>query len=127
MKKDYLNRKTTIFTKPELKLVSQDDWFLNSSLRKRLRVKLTELCAQYLCLEKKGNHPYDPVTRFHLGNGAEIEKVNWEADLSTRGLHQSAGMMVNYRYNPAKIISNHESYINDGRLAVSNRVKKLLQ
>ncbi len=127
LQKDYLKRGSTILSRSELKLISTKEWFLGASNRRILRSKLTKLCAQYLCQEKKRNRPYDPVTRFHLGNGAEIEKINWEADLSPRGLNQSAGLMVNYRYNPARIISNHESYVNDGRIALSGRVKRLIQ
>ena len=127
--KDYIHRASTsnIFSKTELKLISSKEWFLDPSIRQTLKGKLTRLCTSYLCHEKKRKLPYDPVTRFHLGNGAEIEKINWGADLSRRGLNQSAGLMVNYRYNPARIISNHESYVNDGRVAVSNKVKRLLQ
>lgn len=125
--KDYLNRSVTLFSKSEARLISQKEWFMDGSIRRKLKDKLSKICAQYLCMEKKRNHPFDPVTRFHLGNGAEIEKINWGADLSDRGLSQSGGLMVNYRYNPAKIISNHESYVNDGRIAISSKVKRLLQ
>lgn len=127
MNKEYLKREPTLFSKAELKLLENSDWFNNDSVRKTLKDKLTRLCAQYLSQEKKRNRPYDPVTRFHLGNGAEIEKINWEADLSPRGLRQSAGLMVNYRYNPLKIVANHESYVNDGQIAISGKVKKMIQ
>ncbi len=127
LKKDYLKRESTTFSKAELKLIEENDWYNNASIRQTLKSKLVRLCALYLSQEKKRNRPFDPVTRFHLGNGAEIEKINWEADLSPRGLSQSAGLMVNYRYNPAKIVSNHESYVNDGRIAVSSKVKKMIQ
>ena len=127
MKKDYLKRESTAFSKAELKLIEENDWFNNASIRQTLKNKLVPLCARYLSQEKKRNRPFDPVTRFHLGNGAEIEKINWEADLSPRGLSQSAGLMVNYRYNPVKIVSNHESYVNEGQIVVSSKVRKLMQ
>ena len=127
LNKDYLKRKSTVFSKAELKLIEDEDWFSSASVRQSLKSKLLPLCARYLSQEKKRNRPFDPVTRFHLGNGAEIEKINWGADLSPRGLSQSAGLMVNYRYNPAKIVSNHESYVNDGRIAISSKVKKMIQ
>lgn len=123
----YINREKTVFTKGEQKLLKKKEWYLDASARRLLKTKLSKLCAHYLCEEKKRGRPYDPVTRFHLGNGAEIEKINWEADLSPRGLYQSAGLMVNYRYNPAKIISNHEAFVNEGRITVSSKVKRLLQ
>jgi len=124
---DYLGREKSIFSKGEFKLLTDKDWFMDASVRRLLKSKLSKLCAQFLCQERKRGRPYDPVTRFHLGNGAEIEKINWEADLSWRGLQQSAGLMVNYRYNPVRIISNHEAFVNEGRIAVSARVKRMLQ
>ena len=127
LSKEYLNRESIVFSKPELKLMTQNEWFFSDSIRQTLKDKLIRLCAHYLCLEKKRNRPFDPVTRFHLGNGAEIENINWESDLSPRGLSQSAGLMVNYRYNSAKIVSNHESYVNDGRIAISSKVRKMIQ
>jgi malonyl-CoA decarboxylase len=63
------------------------------------------LAAHYLKSMKDG-HPLDPVARFHLGNGARIERVNWAADTSTKGLTQSCGMMVNYVYELAQLDSN---------------------
>jgi len=123
---EYLRQKSLIFSAEEIDLLSAEGWHSDTNQRQRLRKKLTRLCAQYLTREKKGNRPYDPVTRFHLGNGAEIEAINWEADLSERGLKESAGFMVNYRYEPSRIIANHEAYVNDGRIAISAKVKKLL-
>ena len=104
----------------------KDDWYSDEKIRKKHRKKITYVCAVYLSQEKRKSKPYDPVTRFHLGNGAEIEKINWEADISERGLKQSAGLMVNYKYNPLKIISNHESYVNEGKIVLSSKVKRLL-
>lgn len=127
LQKNYLSRESTVFTESERKMLVQKEWFFDADVRAKLKNKLMPLCAEYLCQEKKGSRPFDPVTRFHLGNGAEIERINWEGDLSPQGLNQSAGLMVNYRYNPAKIISNHESYVNDGRIAVSSKVKRMIQ
>ena len=87
---------------------------------------LTRLCAVYLSgLDAKGR-ALDPVARFHLGNGASIERINWEGDLSERGLAQSAGMMVNYRYAPDDIVDNHEAYAGRGEIAMSSKVKSTL-
>jgi malonyl-CoA decarboxylase len=63
------------------------------------------LVAHYLTTLKDG-HPIDPVARFHLGNGARIERINWAADMSTKGLAQSCGMMVNYLYEPDRLDDN---------------------
>ncbi len=88
---------------------------------------LTRLVAHYLVEEKAEDRPLDPVARFHLGNGARLERVNWLADTSPRGLKQSAGIMVNYLYEIAAIEENHEAYAREGRVAVSNGVRRLLR
>ncbi|MEL7430191.1 MAG: malonyl-CoA decarboxylase [Pseudomonadota bacterium] len=75
---------------------------------------LIKLFADYLVGAKRGDRfPYDPVSRFHLGNGASLARLNWMADQSANGLRQSAGMMVNYQYDLGSVESNHESYVND--------------
>ncbi len=84
------------------------------------------LAAQYF-LDAKGptGRPVDPVARFHLGNGARLEKINWLADTSSRGLEQSHGLMVNYLYDPREIEANHEAFANLGQIAASRGVKAL--
>ena len=101
------------------------DWYGDESVRERLRPALTRLCATYLLTAKRGDRPADPVARFHLGNGASIERVNWEADLSARGIEQSFGIMVNYLYDPGRIVSNHEAFAVGGRIAASSAVSRL--
>ena len=54
--------------------------------------------------------PLDSVARFHLGNGARLERLDWPADLSERGRDQSYGLMVNYLYDLGDIEKNHEAY-----------------
>jgi len=71
--------------------------------------------------------PLDPVARFHLGNGAQIARLNWMGDVSANGIKQSAGILVNYAYGLAHVEENHESFVNDGVIAVSNEVQKLLK
>jgi malonyl-CoA decarboxylase len=63
------------------------------------------LAAHYLKSMKNGQ-PLDPVARFHLGNGARIERVNWAADLSTKGMAQSCGIMTNYLYELDQLDDN---------------------
>ncbi len=127
LEKNYMNRKDSVFTEEEKALLGKPDWFGDKDTRKQLKKPLTKVCANYLVLEKKGQLPYDPVTRFHLGNGAEIENINWEADISDHGIEQSFGLMVNYKYTPAHIVSNHESYVNEGKICYSSKVKKLIE
>lgn len=85
-----------------------------------LKSTLLRLCARYLYHEKSGDKPLDPVARFHLGNGAGIERLNWAGDTSAKGIAQSAGILVNYRYDLKTVERNHEQYISDGSIAVSD-------
>ena len=103
------------------------EWQKDAGASAALQPVLTRLMARYLALEKDKDRPVDPVTRFHLGNGARIERINWLADISPRGLKQSAGLMVNYQYNLSDIEENHETYAREGRVIVSSSVKRLLQ
>ena len=89
--------------------------------------RLLALCAHYLLHEKRGPHPIDPVARFHLRNGARLERINWMGDPSPSGLAQSAGMMVNYVYDEAEVVGNHESYVNEGRIAHAATVGALAE
>ena len=83
-------------------------------------------CAEYLCKEQKRDLPLDPVARFHLGNGARLERINWMGDTSDRGQAQSGGIMVNYLYDLRSIEANHEALWHDGKVVTSREVKSLL-
>jgi malonyl-CoA decarboxylase len=91
-----------------------------------VRDTLIRLCAHYLLQEKSGSLARDPVARFHLGNGARLHRLHWAADLTLKGKQQSAGIMVNYLYDLAKIELNHEEYFDQGKIAVSKTISKLL-
>lgn len=87
---------------------------------------LKKLIFNYLVLAKSGTYPADPVTRFHLGNGAMIHQVHVGADVSRKGLSQSRGAMVNYLYELGSIERNHESYVTEGTVHYSDKLKSLL-
>ena len=106
-------------------LLMRSDWRENELNRQPLKPALMRLCAGYLIEEKSRNRARDPVARFHLGNGASVERINWAADLSHKGIDQSAGMMVNYLYDRSQIVSNHEAYVREGVIASSSAVTKL--
>ena len=90
------------------------------------REPLEGLAAWYLTRERDASgHALDPVARFHLGNGARLERVNWAADTSARGLGQSFGVMVNYVYDLADVEKNHEEYVNRHRVVASGAVERL--
>lgn len=90
------------------------------------RADLLTACAQYLVKERRNNLALDPVARFHLGNGASLHAIHWAADLSDKGLEQSAGLMVNYLYDLRSIEENHDSYFDQGEIATSRDVARLL-
>ncbi len=91
-----------------------------------VRDALLKLCAHYLLCEKSGRQAKDPVARFHLGNGARLHRLHWAADLSGKGKRQSAGMMVNYLYDLDRIEINHEDYFDQGIIAASKSISRLL-
>jgi malonyl-CoA decarboxylase len=68
--------------------------------------------------------PNDPVARFHLGNGASLEQINFLADTSKNGLETSCGLMVNYLYDLTKVEHNHEKFIAEKKINISKSAKK---
>lgn len=89
--------------------------------------ELQRLAARYLATAKgKGTQPLDPVARFHLGNGARLEAVHADADLSPNGLRQSHGVMVNYLYDLEDIEANVFALNELGTVATSKAVQALL-
>jgi malonyl-CoA decarboxylase len=91
-----------------------------------LRELLLQLCAHYLTRERRDEgRPLDAVARFHLRNGARLERINWAADGSPQGLASSAGIMVNYLYEIDELERNHEAYVNEGKITASRRVESL--
>jgi malonyl-CoA decarboxylase len=111
-----------------LAYLDEPDWFQNPDKVAELRPVLAALAAQYfLIVRTRRGRPIDPVARFHLGNGARLERINPMADLSEKGLKQSYGVMVNYRYLPDDIEKNHEAYAAGGAVVGSSAVRKLLR
>jgi malonyl-CoA decarboxylase len=108
--------------------LEKPDWFENAELAAQLRAVLEPLAAHYFLKARtpKGRL-IDQVARFHLGNGARLERIDWLGDLSPKGLRESAGLMVNYLYRLEDIEKNHEAYANQGEIAASSAVKKLLK
>ncbi len=102
------------------------DWARDPAKAKALEPWLMGLCAHYLVREKRGGRPLDPVARFHLGNGARLERLNWLGDVSAKGIAESAGMLVNYRYDQARIPANHEAFVATGEVIHSSSVRGLL-
>ena len=88
--------------------------------------ELKPLVAKYLTAGR-GAKLTDPVARFHLGNGATLERINANADMSSRGQKQSFGFMVNYLYELDDIVGNHERLMETGQIATSKGLQHLLK
>jgi malonyl-CoA decarboxylase len=108
--------------------LDEPDWIDNADRVSQLRAVLEPLAAHYFLKARTAKgRLIDSVARFHLGNGARLERIDWLGDLSPKGLRESAGIMVNYLYRLDDIEKNHEAYANQGEVAASSAVKKLLK
>jgi malonyl-CoA decarboxylase len=101
------------------------------TLRKRLQSAAAKFLAQGLTEQRDDQptptprKPLDAVARFHLSNGARIERINWAADLSPKGLEQSFGLMVNYLYD-LKSLAKNRDLLAKGRITASKDVTRWL-
>lgn len=107
-------------------LAKQAPSMLQDEIRKEQQPLLSQLCARYLTTTGPNRRAIDPVAHFHLSNGASIEQIHWMGDTSPKGMRQSLGFMVNYRYRPLRIERNHEMYAKQGFMDVSSAVQTLL-
>lgn len=80
----------------------------------------------FMQVRDKAGRPRDPVARFHLGNGARLERLNWAADTSANGLRQSGGLMVNYLYDLSSLEEHHEAFVERGKVATGKPFEELL-
>jgi malonyl-CoA decarboxylase len=103
-----------------------DGWDADPVLAETLREPLTSLGAHYLIAVKQRGRTRDPVARFHLGNGAAVERLNWLGDRSAKGLAESAGLMVNYQYRLDDIEHNHEAFAAHDTIVASDAVRAAL-
>jgi malonyl-CoA decarboxylase len=104
------------------------DWWTDPAATERLREPLLRAGATYFLRAKtRASLPRDPVARFHLGNGASLERLNWPADLSERGRAQSLGLMVNYQYDLGDIERNHEAYAEHRTVVAASGIRRLVR
>ncbi|MCB1524235.1 MAG: malonyl-CoA decarboxylase [Rhodoblastus sp.] len=111
-------------------VASLDDpsWTSEPEQAERLRKIVEPLAAHYFLKARlPDGRVVDPVARFHLGNGARLERINWMGDLSRKGLKESGGVMVNYLYDLDEIEKNHEAFANQGEVMASSAVKRMLK
>ncbi|SDB17084.1 malonyl-CoA decarboxylase [Belnapia rosea] len=110
------------------RILARRGWQRDEAIAKALEPVLTRLCAGYLVHAASARNPQrarDPVEHFHLSNGARIERINWRGDVSEKGMRESAGLMVNYLYDPARIEEYHEGYMGEGRRPMASAIRKL--
>lgn len=99
---------------------------MSEEFKNQNSTQLNRLAIQYLldAKHKKGG-PFDPVSRFHLGNGAHLEQINLWANSSDKGIADAWGIMVNYEYDLKSIEKNHEAFLSEGKIKTSTTIKKL--
>ena len=110
-----------------LNALDTPNWADDPDIAEQVKAEMLPLAAYYF-IEAKGSrgHPLDPVARFHLGNGARLERLNFLGDRSEKGMQQSYGLMVNYLYALDQIEANHEAFAEKGQVASSSTVRKML-
>jgi malonyl-CoA decarboxylase len=106
--------------------LDKQGWWQVPKLREPIREPLMRAAAWYfLHARTSRGTPADPVARFHLGNGARLERINWLGDGSERAIKQAHGVMVNYQYDLDDIEKNHEAYAENRTIVASSAVKRL--
>jgi malonyl-CoA decarboxylase len=105
--------------------LARDGWWRDPEQSEPLRAALMRLCATYLTRRPSPGNRIDPVARFHLGNGARLERINWLGNTELRAIQESFGIMVNYLYDHDSIENNHEAFVR-GTIVRSQEVDALL-
>jgi len=112
---------------PELlNVIKNSSWVGNKDLESLMKTVLTRLCARYLYSEKRRNNALNSVANFHLRNGSCLWRINWLADPSPRGMTNSCGLMVNYRYYLDRLEGNSNNYLNKFTVDADAQVIELL-
>ena len=117
------NEERAELARPAGETISLDD-----ATKARRDKLLGQMMAHYMLRARTASgRVIDPVARFHLGNGARLERINVGGNLSARGLRESHGVMVNYRYDLDDIETNHEAFATRNTVVASSSVRKLLR
>jgi hypothetical protein len=103
-----------------------EGWWQDAARSEALRGLLLRLCATYLTGAEGPKGSIDLVARFHLSNGARLERVNWLGNVAPRGIEESYGIMVNYLFDPKTIEANHEAFAHDGTIVCSPEANALI-
>src|SRR5271169_2865495 len=111
-----------------LAALDRSDWWRDADLSATVREPLLRAAAWYYLWARNGRgQPADAVARFHLGNGARLERLDWLGDTSDRALQQSYGLMVNYLYDLDYIEQNHEAYAQQHAIVAGGAVSRLVR
>ena len=103
-------------------------WWTNAETAERLREPMMRAAAWYYMRARTPRGLLlDAVARFHLGNGARLERINWMADTAEKAMAQGCGLMVNYLYDLYDIEKNHEAYAEGRTVVASNTVQRLVR
>lgn len=109
----------------DLAALDAPEWDQHEAAVQVLQPLILSLAHHYFLTAKAADgQPFDPVARFHLGNGARLEHIHWMGDNSPNGLSQSAGIMVNYLYDLRSVEPNHEGYANQRKLVTSDAINR---
>ncbi|HLP70790.1 MAG TPA: malonyl-CoA decarboxylase [Rhizobium sp.] len=111
----------------ELAVLDEPDWADRPEAVAGVRPAVTAAAAWYFLRARNRNgRPLDPVARFHLGNGARLERINFLGDRSERAMRQAHGLMVNYLYKLEDIETNHEAFASRGEVVAAPAVRRLV-
>jgi malonyl-CoA decarboxylase len=111
-----------------MSLMERPHWWTDPEIFTQLEEPMRRAAAYYYLRAKTpAGLPLDAVARFHLGNGARLERINWLADTSEKALAQGYGVMVNYLYDLDDIEKNHELYAEGRTVVASSAVQRLLR
>ena len=126
----WLTRRTAATDDPAIAALARTEtgpgWLEIAKGDPSLKQTIMRVCAAYLTRRASAEDRADPVARFHLGNGARLERINWLGNTAARGIEESFGIMVNYLYDVATIESNHEAFVNDGTVMRAAEVDALM-
>ena len=111
-----------------LAFLDAPDWPDDAAAAAAVEAALMPAAAAYFLVARaESGRPVDPVARFHLGNGARLERLDFLGDRSARAMRQACGLMVNYRYKLEDIEANHEAYAVRREVVAAPAVRKLLR
>jgi malonyl-CoA decarboxylase len=131
LKRERAEEKSAALTEADkavLAALDQPGWWHNEQIASHLQDTVMRAAAWYYVRARNARGaPIDTVARFHLGNGARLERINWLADTSGRAMAQAHGLMVNYLYDPDEIEKNHEAYADSRTVVASGAVQRLLR